>query len=695
MRRLLGRSRVVAARIRAAAGLAIVAAGLVCLAGCGDGDQSAAYPDLRLEPDKFIFSQVRLNEVAEREVRLINPGRGELIIDDIVLIDGSTRSEFSLFRKSDTGALEEVPNDEEYRFTVAPDEQQVVDLIVRYEPVDDQPDSGTVKFKTNAQDFLQVDIPIQTESVGSQIRVSPQSLDFDRVTATESKTMETRVVNSGAVALTLRNIVVSGSQDFVPLVKDKDPRRQSEVLSDPDDDGVPGLAPGADFVIEVKYSPLTEGPDSGELSIFSDDVNRPEVKVNLIANGATPCLEVQPPALEFRTSLVNRTDSRPLNLASCGSQPLKITGILMHPDSDPAFGLDRDQLDEEIGSLPAILAAAVQGEQRPNRTIRVMFTPREQRIYNGKLLIETNDPVTPVREVNLLGRGVTNACPRASATQAEYYVLPRDVVVLDGEPSVDPDGPENRPEKFEWVVTTRPEHSISQPVEDFFNPAAPSPGQGIPDDPATPTALFLVDLPGTYTIELRVTDNLGLDSVACENPAVVEIIAQPSQDIHVQLVWTTPEDPDETDNQGTDLDLHLLHPAASNWFTIPYDCHYDNAEPDWGLDGDTDDNPSIDIDDVNGGGPENASLNNPENTNTLGAPYLVGVHYYRSSDRTSGYDYGSTLATVRVFLNGQLAWEYGGGFKELLAEDAFWDVAQIHWPAAQVDVRDRYYDQRP
>jgi hypothetical protein len=46
-----------------------------------------------------------------------------------------------------------------------------------------------------------------------------------------------------------------------------------------------------------------------------------------------------------------------------------------------------------------------------------------------------------------------NACPEARTTQDEIEVWPLDVVVLDGSPSFDPDGPSDRPVRYEWVVT--------------------------------------------------------------------------------------------------------------------------------------------------------------------------------------------------------------------------------------------------
>ena len=289
---------------------------------------------------------------------------------------------------------------------------------------------------------------------------------------------------------------------------------------------------------------------------------------------------------------------------------------------------------------------------------------------------------------------------KARVAQEEFSVVPLDVVVLDGSPSIDQDGPNSQPVEYEWVVTGRPDGSTSQPRESFFDPAQPA-NDGPEDDRSTPSAVFFVDLAGTYTIELRVRDNLGLDSIACENPGVVTVVAQPEEAIHVQLVWRTPGDEDETDGEGADLDLHLLHPSAENWgnsqLVEPYDCYYLNPTPDWGQLANSEDDPSLDIDDINGAGPENVSLNNPQDTAVLGAPYLVGVHYYSSHGRQTGYDYGPTFAKLRVYIRGELAWEYEGsqgdelpGEKEMQAEGHFWYVNQINWPSGEVVVRDLY-----
>jgi hypothetical protein len=102
----------------------------------------------------------------------------------------------------------------------------------------------------------------------------------------------------------------------------------------------------------------------------------------------------------------------------------------------------------------------------------------------------------------------------------------------------------------------------------------------------------------------------------------------PDKDLHIQLVWTTPDDPDETDMTGTDLDLHLRHPDANGGWNSDagqFDCYFANKTPDWGAQLDPADNPTLDIDDTNGAGPENINLAHPE-----AITYDVAALYFRA-----------------------------------------------------------------
>ena len=121
---------------------------------------------------------------------------------------------------------------------------------------------------------------------------------------------------------------------------------------------------------------------------------------------------------------------------------------------------------------------------------------------------------------------------------------------------------------------------------------------------------------------------------------------------------------------GADLDLHFLHPNG-NWNTLPFDVFWSNPEAEWGAPGPSD-NPSLDIDDTDGAGPENINMRDPES----GVTYAVGVYYY---DDTG---FGPSYATVRMYIRGTQRFEWRDMY--LPKGQSFWYVATIAWPSTDI-----------
>jgi len=198
-----------------------------------------------------------------------------------------------------------------------------------------------------------------------------------------------------------------------------------------------------------------------------------------------------------------------------------------------------------------------------------------------------------------------------------------------------------------------------------------------PTNTAADPSLFL-DLTGTYRAQLEVTDSNGMTSCA---PSTVVIVATPDQDIHLQLVWDTPGDNDQTDGSGADLDIHYKR-DSDPWNGDMGDLYWHYPDRDWGVQGDMTDDPSLDIDDTNGAGPENVSHDNPPDDT-----YSVGVYYYADNG------YGPSYATVRIYIAGALAQEFDNKF--LAATGKFWYVADLEWPSATITPIDQVTDNFP
>ena len=269
------------------------------------------------------------------------------------------------------------------------------------------------------------------------------------------------------------------------------------------------------------------------------------------------------------------------------------------------------------------------------------------------------------------GIGISGNCPVAVIViQEGEQVIPQTELNLFGDQSFSPSGTIN---KWEWTVQ-QPSGSQS-----LFTPSA-----------NFPNPKFEANVAGQYEFQLTVYDDQ-------ENPSCVpdtaNLVVIPDEAIHVELLWNTPSDADQTDEgpeAGADLDLHFTHPFASGadvdqdgvadgWFDQPFDCFWFNPTPEWAsFDPAIDDNPSLDRDDTDGAGPENLNLNTPENDKS----YKVGVHYWND------HDFGPSYATIRVYIYADPVYTLED--VKLVHRD-MWEVCTIDWPSGIVSQIDDGY----
>lgn len=648
-----------------APGRLLLAAALVALAAPAcDETRSQATPLLEVDPPSgFVFPQIGPGNEEIRRVRLRNQGRGDLKVTGLKLEDRSSANEFELFYENDSGELVSVPG------TLTIPQGELAVLAVRYAPVDDtdSADGGSVVLRSNDRDNRSAEIPVVTGGQGAEIALSPRTIDFGEVEAGATAVEPLTINNLGVADLTIYRIAVD-DEEFGARLEGR------SILGELDEPLV--VPPGGKLDIEVTYSPPTQGPDTAELQFTSNDPQQPVANVTLRANGAAPCVQVVPDNVDFGAALLAASvdgpppNVRPVSIESCGTTPLEITRIEIEGGNGAFTVVDLPDVEE--GAPLFTLPPMAEGQPLPSQQLQIGFSPTELRAYGGRLLVHSNAGAP--FPVDLFGRGVDNACPIPEVTTAQYDVRPLDIITLDGTPSNDPGGQVKR---WEWTVVARPDGSVSQPVERFADFQRPADG-GDEDDTETPTAQFFVDLAGQYVIELRVYDNLG--QVSCDPFAVKQITidAVPDKDLHVQLVWSTPADPDETDSIGTDVDLHVLHENAGGvWYADDWDVYFAQVNPEWGAPG-PEDNPTLDIDDTNGAGPENVNLNRPE----AGVSYEIGALYYRSestfglADAPRHVEHPSYV-TVRIFAKGELLAEFVD--RELTRVNQLWHIATVRW----------------
>ena len=252
--------------------------------------------------------------------------------------------------------------------------------------------------------------------------------------------------------------------------------------------------------------------------------------------------------------------------------------------------------------------------------------------------IEETGYVDPMRPVAVCGVSPNPVQP------------PFETATWDGTASYDQDGEPLA--SYNWSLISQPEGSSAVMI----------------GSNAAVVNNFLPEMAGDYVGRLVVTNQEGLTD-SCE----VTLSAIPAQNLWVEMFWQYPDE---------DMDLHLIAPGE-NWQsakTTNKDCYYANCTPngwtslDWGQQGNTTDDPSLDIDDIPGTGPENINIYNPE----TGGAYTVVVHDYTGS--TSDV-YGGNEVTVNIYLNGLLAWT---DTRVITGEGSYTPFAKIDWATGAV-----------
>lgn len=383
------------------------------------------------------------------------------------------------------------------------------------------------------------------------------------------------------------------------------------------------LEPGETADVVVTYTPVNPS-DSAQALVHSDDPDDPQIRVDLTGGGLLPGLLLDPGYLDWGNVESGEISTGTISVINDGEADLTLTSLTVTGDA-PFSSLFAE-------ALPLVVEP---GDSVP---VEIQYAPSETGRYTGTLWVGSNAP-SGVASAPLTGNsGIPVAV--CSVDPEEVYAN-AETADFDGASSYDPGG--RSIASYTWTLVTSPAGSAAS----------------LPTTSGSHVRNFAPDLAGTYVAALVVENDLGLQS----DPCLATLTAIPAQSLWIEMYWT---------HSGDDMDLHLLQPGGS--LTSNSDCYYANCVgggPDWGVRGDGVDDPSLDIDDIPGTGPENINIWDPED-----GVFEVYVHDYPGSVYNGDND-----VTVRIYVAGVLAWEDS---RTISVEDDYVPFAEVDWPSGLV-----------
>jgi hypothetical protein len=150
------------------------------------------------------------------------------------------------------------------------------------------------------------------------------------------------------------------------------------------------LAAGDSTTVEVTYTPVDVGADSGTLDIASNDPDEPVVSVTL--NGAdepVPDIDVDPLIVDFGNVVQGNVETEDVTVSNLGTATLTVSAISYSGSAD---------FNWMAASLPGLIPAGA------SRTIVVTYVPSDEVVDTGTITIASDDPDEPSVDVTLAGQ---------------------------------------------------------------------------------------------------------------------------------------------------------------------------------------------------------------------------------------------------------------------------------------------------
>ncbi|MCP4869258.1 MAG: choice-of-anchor D domain-containing protein [Proteobacteria bacterium] len=213
-----------------------------------DDDDAAPRAEIDIDPVTLDFGSVDVGDVAGGEVRVVNVGEDTLQIQALELSAGPFA----------------VTNEGSFAQLLAPGDATLLELS--FTPVQHGEASGELLILSNDPSRPEAEVALEGGGIAPEIELSPPSYDFGNHQLGCSGSLELGITNVGSVPLTVTAVEYADLAGTGELTL-------THALTFPLE-----LAPGQGSTLTIDYVPVNVEPDSGILTVASNDPTEPSAQ---------------------------------------------------------------------------------------------------------------------------------------------------------------------------------------------------------------------------------------------------------------------------------------------------------------------------------------------------------------------------------------------------------------------------------
>lgn len=335
-------------------GLLALVVGLVC--GCADRERaSIADGRLTATPGGIDFERVAIFDGREADVTLRNVGRARIELNE-AWVEGPAG--VWLAHLTHEGPLSLIPGSEGT-------------LRVRFTPQGVGPVTGTLYIRSDARVEPILKLPLSGHGVDAWARLSPRRLDFGRIEAESSKTLNLSLHNPTELPVEVTPTLVGADRDEFSI----------ETVT---------LAPGERRELPVVFSPVRVGRKQVALAM-SPCRGCADVPIHVTAEALDRAVVAEPPELDFGPVPVDKDRWLPSAIRNISTEPMTVTALELE-GNDASFS-------HAASGFPLVLQP---GERR---SFDFRYSPSHMGQAEDRALYRVVSKRNPTTPVTLRGHG--------------------------------------------------------------------------------------------------------------------------------------------------------------------------------------------------------------------------------------------------------------------------------------------------